>query len=65
MRRQWAEILVGSVRDGLGDLAALAPRVLAAATIVLLGWLVAALARRVTGGCSARWTSTAAARAGD
>jgi hypothetical protein len=71
MRRQWAEILVGSVRDGLVDLAALAPRVLAAMTIVLVGWLVAALARRVTGrllraldfdgGC-ARWGLSAALR---
>jgi hypothetical protein len=48
MPREWAEILVSSVRDGLHGLAELVPRLTAAATFVLLGWLVATLARRVT-----------------
>jgi hypothetical protein len=47
MRREWAEILVGSVGDGLHHVAEVIPRLVAAATLVLLGWLVAMLARRV------------------
>jgi hypothetical protein len=39
---------MSSVRDGFHHLADLVPRLLAAVTLVLLGWLLAALARRVT-----------------
>jgi hypothetical protein len=48
MRDAWSEILVDSFRDMAQRLGAVAPRLLAALTLVLLGWAVATLARRLT-----------------
>jgi hypothetical protein len=47
MRETWTDILVGSVRDVAQRLSLAAPRVLAALTLVLVGWAAAALARRL------------------
>jgi Conserved TM helix len=44
----WADILIRSFRDVAYRLLGYAPRVLAVVTLVLAGWLVAALARRIT-----------------
>jgi hypothetical protein len=48
MRDAWAAILVDSFREVAHRLGSVAPRLLAALTLVGLGWLVAVLARRVT-----------------
>lgn len=45
MRDAWTEILVDSFREVAHRLAAVAPRVLAAVTLVLMGWLAAAIVR--------------------
>jgi hypothetical protein len=47
MRDGWTDIVIGSFRDVVERLAQVAPRLLAALTLVLVGWIVAALARRV------------------
>jgi len=44
----WAGILVTSFREVVSRLASIAPRLLAALTLVLAGWAVAALVRRLT-----------------
>ena len=44
----WTEILVDSFREVAHRLGAVAPRLLAAVTLAVLGWLVALVARRVT-----------------
>ncbi|HYB43294.1 MAG TPA: hypothetical protein VEL75_16055 [Candidatus Methylomirabilis sp.] len=69
MRHQWADILITSFRDVVDRLVAFAPRLLAVLTLVLAGWVVAAVARRlalrilrvadIDGRC-ARWGITAA-----
>jgi hypothetical protein len=71
MRDEWVDILVKSFREVANRLAAFAPRLLAVLTLVLLGWLVAAFARRlavrilraadVDGRC-AQWGLTATLR---
>jgi hypothetical protein len=47
MQTTWSEILVTSFRAVMQRVAEVAPRVLALLTLVLLGWLVASLTRRV------------------
>ena len=46
MNDSWTDILVTSFRQVAARLAGYAPRVLAVLTLVLVGWIVAALARR-------------------
>lgn len=48
MREAWADILIASFREVAQRLAFVAPRVLAALTLLLVGWGLAALARRLT-----------------
>jgi hypothetical protein len=69
MRETWTNILVSSFQEVAERLAAAAPRVLAMLTLILLGLLVASLARRVMDRLlqatefdrrSARWGLTAA-----
>jgi hypothetical protein len=48
MRDPWSDVLVTSLRDMLERLAHVAPRLLAMAVVILLGWVVAAIARRLT-----------------
>jgi len=47
MRDSWADILIKSFQDVAARLAAYAPRVLAVFTLVLVGWIVAAIARKL------------------
>lgn len=49
MRETWTDILVSSFREVMERLAAGAPRVLAMATLIVLGLAVASLVRRATG----------------
>ncbi len=67
MRETWMDILVTSFGEVVHRLAAVTPRVLAMLTLVLLGWVAAAVARRLTGrvlragdfdGRCARWGLT-------
>jgi len=48
MRETWTDILVTSFREVVQRLALVTPRLLALLALVLAGWLVAALARRLT-----------------
>lgn len=48
MRESWTNILLASFREVVPRLALVAPRLLAFLTLVLLGWAVAAVARRLT-----------------
>ncbi|HEY7675795.1 MAG TPA: hypothetical protein VIG69_01895 [Candidatus Methylomirabilis sp.] len=48
MREEWTGILVTSFRDVVQWLASVAPRLLAMLTLVMIGWVAAALARRLT-----------------
>ncbi len=48
MAETWTGILTTSFWEVMNRLAALAPRLLATATLILVGWAVAALARRLT-----------------
>lgn len=48
MRETWTDILVTSFREVAQRLALVAPRLLAMLTLILLGWMVAVLARRLT-----------------
>jgi mechanosensitive ion channel-like protein len=47
MREGWTDITLTAFREVAQRLATLAPRVLAALTLILAGWAVAAIARRV------------------
>jgi hypothetical protein len=47
MTSAWTDIVIGSLREVLQWLGLVAPRVLAALTLVLLGWASAALVRRL------------------
>ncbi len=69
MRYEWTEILVASFQQVIQRLSQVTPRLLAALTLVVLGWALAALARRVTmrvlravdfDGRCARWGLTSA-----
>lgn len=73
MQQTWSEILVASFRDVVQRLALAAPRLLAMLTLVLVGWVLAAIARRLVArllraadfdGRCARWGLTAAMRRG-
>ena len=64
MRDSWADILIRAFQDVAARLAGFAPRVLAVFTLVLAGWIVAAVARKLAirilraadvDGRSARW----------
>lgn len=48
MRDAWSDVLVTSLRDVVERLAHVAPRLLAMAVVILLGWVIAAIARRLT-----------------
>ena len=48
MRETWTDILVTSFQEVMRRLALVAPRILAMLTLVAIGWVVAALARRLT-----------------
>lgn len=49
MRREWTDILIDSFREVALRLAAVAPRVLAAVTLVVVGWIAAIVARNLVG----------------
>jgi hypothetical protein len=68
MREAWSDILVTAFREVVQRLSLLAPRLLAVATMLVVGWIVAALARRLLirilraldfDGRCARWGLTA------
>jgi hypothetical protein len=73
MRETWTDILLSSFREVVQRLALAAPRLLATATLILVGWIAAAAARRLTvrvlraadldGRCG-RWGLTATLRRG-
>ena len=48
MRETWTDILLSSFREVVQRLAMVAPRLLATATLILVGWILAAMARRLT-----------------
>jgi hypothetical protein len=48
MQQQWSDIVLDAMRDVGHRILFAAPRLLAAVTLVLLGWVVAALVRRLT-----------------
>jgi hypothetical protein len=48
MRDAWSDVLVTSFRDVVERLAHVAPRLLAMVVVILLGWVVAAIVRRLT-----------------
>ena len=48
MQPQWSDIVLDAIRDVGHRILLVTPRLLAALTLILLGWIVAALARRVT-----------------
>lgn len=67
MSEAWADILINSFREVTQRLAAVAPRLLAALTLLLAGWVVAVILRRLAlrilravdlDGRSARWGLT-------
>jgi mechanosensitive ion channel-like protein len=48
MQQQWSDIVLDAIRDVGHRILFVTPRILAALTLILLGWIVAALVRRVT-----------------
>lgn len=48
MRDTWSDVLVTSFRDVVERLAHIAPRLVAMVVVIVLGWMVAAIARRLT-----------------
>ncbi len=48
MQQQWSDIVLDAIRDVGHRILFVTPRLLAALTLILLGWIVAALVRRVT-----------------
>ena len=48
MRETWTDILLSSFREVVQRLALAAPRLLATVTLILVGWVMAAVARRLT-----------------
>jgi hypothetical protein len=48
MEQQWSDIVLDAMRDVGHRLLVATPRLLAVLTLILLGWAVAALARRIT-----------------
>jgi len=47
MHETWSDILVGAFREVVQRLSLVAPRLLALATMLVVGWILAALARRL------------------
>ena len=74
MQDAWTEILISSAREVTSRLASIAPRLLAALTLALAAWAVAAVLRRLTvrllqaldldGRCARQGVTAALARAG-
>lgn len=48
MEDAWSDVLITSFRDVLARLAQVAPRLLAMVAVILLGWALAVIARRLT-----------------
>jgi len=48
MQQEWSDIVLDAMRDVGHRILFVTPRLLAALTLILLGWIVAALVRRVT-----------------
>src|SRR5262245_33082063 len=48
MQQQWSDIVLDAMRDVGHRLLVATPRLLAVLTLILLGWVVAALVRRIT-----------------
>jgi hypothetical protein len=48
MQQQWSDIVLDAIRDMGQGLKNATPRLLAVLTLILLGWILAALARRIT-----------------
>jgi hypothetical protein len=48
MQQQWSDIVLDAITDVGHRILLVTPRLLAALTLILLGWIVAALVRRVT-----------------
>jgi hypothetical protein len=48
MRETWTDILISSFREVMQHLSVAAPRLLALVTLILVGWVVAIVARRLT-----------------
>ncbi len=48
MRETWSDILVTSFQEVVHRLSPVAPRLLAMLTLILVGWILAAIARRLT-----------------
>jgi len=48
MQQEWSDIVVDALRDVARRILFVTPRLLAALTLILLAWIVAALVRRVT-----------------
>ena len=48
MQQQWSDIVLDAIRDVGHRILFVTPRLLAALTLILLGWIVAALVRRIT-----------------
>jgi hypothetical protein len=48
MEQQWSDIVLDAMRDVGHRILFVTPRILAAVTLILLGWIVAALVRRLT-----------------
>jgi Mechanosensitive ion channel, conserved TM helix len=48
MQQEWSDIVLDAMRDVAHRILFVTPRLLAALTLILLGWAVAALARRIT-----------------
>jgi mechanosensitive ion channel-like protein len=48
MQQEWSDIVLDAMRDVAHRILIVTPRLLAALTLILLGWAVGALARRIT-----------------
>jgi hypothetical protein len=48
MQQEWSDIVLDAIRDVGHRILFVTPRILAALTLILLGWIVAALVRRIT-----------------
>jgi hypothetical protein len=48
MQQEWSDIVLDAIRDVGHRILFVTPRILAALTLIILGWIVAALVRRIT-----------------
>jgi hypothetical protein len=48
MQQQWSDIVLDAIRDVGHRILFVTPRILAALTLIFLGWVIAALVRRIT-----------------